>query len=139
MADNVIIKTNRFQTPVTREFLASMPSEVQEQFMDFVDNVPLVKYMIGDERKRAIELPRDKWGRIIVDIAHPHILENMDYFRPAAKFFEENGCYTFLKPNPNPKSEYGKWYTEELRRCLDGYVRESDGEWITGYMYFYLN
>lgn len=134
-----IIPTNSFQTPITREFLASMPTEVQEQFLDFVENVPLIKYMIGNSRLRAKDLPRDEWGRIIVDIAHPHILDDMDYFRPAARFYEENGCYTFLKPNKNPNSEYGKWFNEEVRRCRDGYVRESDGEWVTGYMYFYLN
>ena len=63
----------------------------------------------------------------------------MDYFRPAAKFFDENGCYTFLKPNANPNSEFGKWFAEEVNRCRFGYVRESDGEWVTGFMYFYLN
>ena len=63
----------------------------------------------------------------------------MEYFRPAAKFFEQNGCYSLLKPNPNPNSEYGKWFTEEVRRCREGYVRESDGEWITGQMYWYMN
>jgi len=26
-----------------------------------------------------------------------------------------------------------------LRRCKEGYVRKKDGEWITGYHYFYLN
>lgn len=135
----IIIPTNEFQTPITREFLDTMPSDVQEQFLDFVENVPLIKWMISPDRPRAKDLPRDKFGRVIVDITHPHILENMDFFRPAARFFEENGCYSLLKPNPNPKSEYGKWYTEELRRCLDGYVRESDGEWVTGREYFYLN
>ncbi|MBQ3949731.1 MAG: hypothetical protein II661_04575, partial [Bacteroidales bacterium] len=70
---------------------------------------------------------------------HPHILEDMDYFRPAAKFYQENGCYTFLKPNANPNSEYGKWFAEEVRRCRDGYVRESDGEWVPGRLYFFLN
>lgn len=106
--------------------------------MDFVDTVPLIKWMIG-ERPRAKDLPRDKRGRIIVDITHPHILEDMDYFRPAAKFYEENGCYTLLRPNSNPNSEYGKWFYEEVRRCREGYVRESDGEWVTGQMYFFLN
>jgi hypothetical protein len=32
-----------------------------------------------------------------------------------------------------------KWLQEEVRRCWYGYVRESDGEWVTGNMYFYLN
>lgn len=139
MADKVIIQTNEYQTAITQSFLDTMPPEVQEQFMDFVDNVPLIKWMIGLDRPRAKDIPRDKDGRIIVDIARPHILENMDYFRPAAKFYEENGCYTLLKPNPNPNSEYGKWFNEEVRRCREGYVRQSDGEWVTGLMYFYLN
>lgn len=136
---SVIIPTNKFQTPVTTEWLESFPSDVQEQFLDFIDTVPLLKWMISEDRPRAKDLPRDDKGRIIVDITHPHILEDMDYFRPSAKFYQENGCYTFLKPNSNPNSEYGKWFTEEVRRCREGYVRESDGEWVTGLMYYYLN
>lgn len=139
MMGDVVIPTNEFQTPITKEWLESFPDEVQEQFLDFVDTVPLIKYMIGTDRKRAKDLPRDDKGRIIVDITHPHILEDMDYFRPAAKFFEQNGCYSLLKPNSNPNSEYGKWFNEEVRRCREGYVRESDGEWVTGQMYWYLN
>jgi len=64
----------------------------------------------------------------------------MDYFRPSALAFKKNnGRYTLLKPNGNPNSEYGKWIREEKRRCWDGYVRESDGEWVPGLLYFYLN
>lgn len=137
--DEIVIPTNEFQTPVTKELMKSLPDWVRDQFIDFVTNVPFIKYMIGTDRKRARDLPRDGEGKIIVDITHPHILEDVDYFRPAAKFYEQNGCYTFLKPNPNPKSEYGKWITEEARRCREGYVRESDGEWVTGQMYWYLN
>ena len=133
-----IIKVNKYQTPITKELLAQYPDEVQEQFLDFIDTVPLLKWMIG-ERPRAKDLPRDDRGRIIVDITHPHILEDMDYFRPAAKYFEENGCYSLLKPNSNPNSEYGKWFREEVRRCREGYVRESDGEWVPGRLYFFLN
>lgn len=135
----VVVQTNEYQTPITKELLDSLPEWVKEQFLDFITNVPLIKYMVGTQRKRAKDLPRDADGKIIVDITHPHILENMEYFRPAARFYEENGCYTFLRPNPNPKSEYGKWILEEARRCREGYVRESDGEWITGQMYWYLN
>lgn len=107
--------------------------------MGFIDTVPMLKWMVSEDRPRAKDLPRDEQGRIIVDITHPHILEDMDYFRPAAKFYEENGCYSLLRPNANPNSEYGKWFYEEVRRCRDGYVRESDGEWVTGQMYFFLN
>lgn len=134
-----IIPANKYQTQITKELLSKYPDEVQEQFLDFIDTVPLLKWMVSENRPRAKDLPRDDRGRIIVDITHPHILEDMDYFRPAAKFYEQNGCYSLLKPNPNPNSEYGKWFTEEVRRCREGYVRESDGEWITGQMYWYMN
>lgn len=134
-----IIPVNEYQTPITQELLDQYPEDVQEQFLDFIDTVPFLKWMISPDRPRAKDLPRDNKGRIIVDISHPHILEDMDYFRPAAKFFEQNGCYSLLKPNSNPNSEYGKWFNEEVRRCREGYVRESDGEWITGQMYWYLN
>lgn len=138
-SSGVIVYTNEYQTPITQEFLDSMPKEVSDEFMNIVTNIPFVKRMISPTRKRAKDLPRDTEGRIIIDITDPHILEDMDYFRPAARFYEENGCYTFLKPNKNKGSEFQKWFQEEKRRCLEGYVRESDGEWVTGYMYFYLN
>lgn len=133
-----LIETNKYQTPITQELLDQYPTEVQNQFLEFIDTVPLLKWMIG-ERPRAKDLPRDERGRIIVDVTKPHILEDMDYFRPAAIFYEQNGCYTLLKPNANPNSEFGKWFHEEVRRCREGFVRESDGEWIPGQMYWYLN
>lgn len=135
----VIIPVNKYQTQITTELLAQYPDEVQEQFLDFIDTVPLLKWMISENRPRAKDLPRDEQGRIIVDITHPHILEDMDYFRPAIKSYLENGSYSLLRPNANPNSEYGKWFREEVRRCREGYVRESDGEWVTGQMYWFLN
>lgn len=107
--------------------------------LDFIGNVEFIKRLVSPDRKRAKDLPRDEYGRIIVDITNPHILEDMDYFRPMAAHFEKHGCYTFLRPNPNPNSEYRKLFDEEIRRCREGYVRESDGEWVTGYMYWYIN
>ena len=83
--NRTVIPTNEFQTPIDRKLLDSMSSWVQEQFIDFIDNVPLLHWMISPDRPRAKDLPRDSDGRIIVDIAHPHILEHTDYFRPAAK------------------------------------------------------
>lgn len=135
----IIIPTNKFQTPITQELLDMYPLEVQEQFMDFIDTIPLLKWMISNDRPRAKDLERDDQGRIIVDITHPHILEDMDYFRPAIKFYQENGCYSLLRPNSAPGSKYRKWLDEEARRCRDGYVRESDGEWVTGPMYWFMN
>ena len=137
--EDFYIPTNEFQTEITKDFLMSLPEEVAEQLLDFVQNVEYIRNLISPSRRRAKDMPHDEQGRVIVDLANPHILENMDYFRPAALHFKEHGCYTFLRPNPNPNSEYRKWIDEEKRRCREGYVRESDGEWVTGYMYWYLN
>lgn len=115
------------------------PKEVVEQFYDFITNIPFIQNLISGERKRACDLPRDADGKIEVSITNPHILEDMDYFRPAAIHFQKHGCYTQLRPNPNPNSEYGKWIREEIRRSWYGYVRPSDGEWIPGDYYYYLN
>lgn len=135
----VIIPTNEYQTPVTREFMEEMSAESQADFLEFVTSIPFIKWMIAPDRPHAKDLPRDDQGRAIIDVTRPPILDDVDYFRPSAKFFEENGCYTFLKPNPRPGSEYDRWFKEEVRRCREGYVRESDGMWITGKNYFYLN
>jgi hypothetical protein len=130
---------NRYQSSLEELQLNTYPEEVQEQFFNFTNNSPFIKYMISEGRPRAKDLERDSEGKIIVDVSHPHILEDMDYFRPAALFFKEHGCYTHLRPNPNPNSEYGKWFWEEIRRCREGYVRPSDGEWVPGSLYFFLN
>lgn len=135
----MFIKTNEYQTPIDDELFKKIPEEVEEQFFDCIDNIPFIKNLISPERKRAKDLKRDNKGRIIIDLANPHILEDMDYFRPSALFYEKYGCYTFLKPNNNPNSEFRKWLDEEIRRCWEGYVRPSDGEWVTGLLYFYLN
>lgn len=130
---------NQYQTPLTDELLASLPEEVRDELLDIINNVQFIQNLISPTRERAKDRPRDERGRIIVDLCKPHILEDMDYFRESALHFKEHGCYTFLKPNGNPNSEYGKWIRRERDRCWDGMVRPSDGEWIPGYMYFYLN
>jgi hypothetical protein len=133
------IPVNKYQTEITEELLSHYPKEVQKDFWEIVMTVPFIKNLISPSRERAKDRPRDDKGRIIVDLANPHILENMDYFRPSALKYMKDGRYTDLKPNRNPNSPYGKWIREEIRRCWEGYVRPSDGEWVTGYMYFYLN
>lgn len=139
LSDDFFIPTNEFQTEITKDFLDSLPDEVVEQLLDYITSIELVKNLISPDRKRAKDVQHDEQGRVIVDLANPHILEDMDFFRPAALHFKKHGCYTFLRPNPNPNSEYKKWITEEKRRCREGYMRESDGEWVTGYMYWYMN
>lgn len=133
------IPMNKYQTELTEELVNSLPQEVQDQLFDIINNVEFVKRLISPAREYAKDRPRDDRGRIIVDLANPHILEDMDYFRPSAIHYEKYGTFTNLRPNANPNSEYGKWVREERRRIWDGYVRESDGEWVTGYMYWFLN
>ena len=130
---------NKYQSSLEDLRINDYPQEVQEQFFDFINNVPFIKWLISPTRLKAKDLPRDKEGRIKIDLTKPHILEDMDYFRPAAIHYQKYGCYTKLRPNANPNSEFGKWIREETKRCYFGYTRESDGEWITGDMYFFLN
>lgn len=129
---------NKYQTSLEDLHLDELPQEVKEQFFEFLESIPYLKSLVSKDRKRAKDLPR-KNGRIVVDLEHPHIIENMDYFRPVALHYQKTGRVTDLKPNGNPNSEFMKWFTEEKRRCREGYVRESDGEWITGYNYYFWN
>ena len=133
------IEMNKYQTELTEELLSTIPQEVQDQLFDIINNVEFVKRLISPTREYAKDRPRDNMGRIIVDIANPHILENMDYFRPTAIHFEKYGTLTNLRPNANPNSEFGKWIREEKRRIWEGFIRPYDGEWVPGYLYWFLN
>lgn len=135
----VIIQTNKYQTPVTQKLLDSLPSEVAEQLIDCLTNIQFIKNLISPDRPYYKDLPRDERGAAIVDITNPPILENADYFRQAALHYQKHGCYTFLKPNSNPNSEYRKFWDREIKRCLEGCLRESDGAWISGFNYWFLN
>lgn len=134
-----LIKVNKYQTPVTDELLKSLPQEVAEQLMDILNNVEFVKRLISPNRPYYKDLPRDERGAAIVDITNPPILEDADYFRQAALHYMKHGCYTFLRPNSNPNSEYRKFWDEERRRCWEGLIRPSDGAWISGFNYWFLN
>ena len=135
----VIIETNKYQTPVTQELLDSLPQEVAERLVEALTNIPFIKNLISPNRPYYKDLPRDSKGRAIVDITNPPIMTNADYFRQRALFYLKNGCYTFLKPNSNPNSEYRKFWDEEIRRCYEGVIRPEDGAWISGYNYWFLN
>lgn len=137
--ENTQYQMNKYQTPITDELLNSLPQEVGEELIDTITSIEFIKRLISPNRPYAKDLPRDDKGRITVNLTNPHILEDMDYFRQPALHFMKHGCYTFLKPNSNPNSEYRKFWDEEIRRCLNGYVRTSDGEWVTGYCYWFLN
>ena len=60
---------------------------------------------------------------------------NTDKFRQAALTFQKTGKYCAY---PNNTQEYFAYWDQETDRCLNGYTAE-DGDWISGYDYFYLN
>lgn len=135
----ILIETNEYQTPITEELLSQYPEEVVQQFTEIVNIVPFIKNLINPNRPKIEDLPRDKEGKAIVDITNPPIYKDADYFRQAALFYLKNDCYTKLRPNSNPNSEYRKYWREELRRCREGLIRQSDGMYVTGFLYWFLN
>ena len=140
---------NKHQTPLSyfKDLLdkKELPKEVYDDLLEFTSSVKFIQNLIAPEKIRGFAKDRpkeDKFykdGRIQIDLSNPHILEDMDYFRQPAIFFENNGKYTNIPANSNPKSEYAEFWKEELRRWKHGLVRESDGEWIPGTLYFYWN
>lgn len=62
-------------------------------------------------------------------------IKNSSKFRQPAITFEQTGKYCNFAPST---SEYFSYWDEQKRRCLEGYTAE-DGDWISGYNYFYLN
>lgn len=134
------VKFNKCQTPLEDLHLEKYPSEVVEQFWDFLNNVPFIRWMVSPDRPLVSELPRDDEGRAIIDITHLPILEDSDYFRPSALAFKRNkGRYTTLRPNANPNSDYGKWLYGERERGWNGYCNPETGMWVTGDYYWMLN
>lgn len=136
-----------------------MPREEKQDLLDSIDSIKFIQNLSSPTRNEVSDLVRwdnpllptssidpdqlvrkqDSNGRIAVDLTDPHILVDMDYFRPAAIFYEKNNCYTKLFPNKNSNSQYYKFWKEEARRCREGYTRDYDGEWIPGNYYFQLN
>lgn len=150
---------NKHQTQLTEDLLNKIPREERQDLLEYIDSIQFIQNLASPDRKYAKDFKRwdnpfapltsedpdvvtrkeDPNGRIAIDLSNPHILEDMDYFRPAALHFEKHGVYTKLYPNKNPNSDYYKFWKEEARRCRQGYVRPYDGEWIPGNYYFQLN
>ena len=120
-------------------YKSQIEKEAYDNVLDAIESIPLVSHYISTKRKRARDLPRDKKGRAIVELPNIHILEDVDFFRQPAIHYEKHGKYTKLYPSKNKNSDFYKYWTREEDRCVNGMVRESDGEWIPGYYYFYLN
>lgn len=62
-------------------------------------------------------------------------IKNSDKFRQPALRFLEVGSYCQY---PEGTSEYYKYWDEQMDRCKNGYTAD-DGDFISGYNYFYLN
>ena len=126
---------------------------VKNDFYEYLSSVKFINWLIQPESIRGVARNRPKHSqlpendprkeydddRIVVDLVQPHILEDLDYFRERAVFFDQNHKYTDITPNSNKKSIYAEFWREEQRRWRDGLIRPSDGEWIPGGLYFYWN
>lgn len=88
---------NTLQSSIESLQLDKQPQEIQEQFYDIIYNIPFVRSLIDVNRPYAKDLPKDKEGKIIVDITKPHILENVDYFRPTALTYQKYKKLTLLR------------------------------------------
>ena len=139
MEINEVRHVNSVNSDITNKLLEPLDRKSKSDFYNFFDNIIFIQNLTNPDRQRAKHKPKDNKGKVIVDITNPHILEDMSYFVERAEHFRKHGVYTFLFPNKSPGSEYKKFWDEERRRCKEGLVRPSDGEWITGYNYFYWN
>ena len=131
---------NNLQTQLTSNILKEFDGATISDIYEAIEQIPFIDVLTNPHRRKIKDVEKDpRTNRIIVDMTNPHILEDMAYFRKAAAHYEEFGTYTHLYPNRNPQSEYSLYWKEEARRCREGYDRESDGEWVSGDYYFYLN
>ena len=62
-------------------------------------------------------------------------IKNTDKFRTPALTFIASGSYCSF---PKGTTEYYNYWETEKTRCIEGYTAD-DGDYITGYNYFYLN
>lgn len=144
---------NKYQTVYTEEDFKHVPKEVRNEFYEVLSSIKFVNWLIQPEDVRGKASDKLRWdnpndlenriedknGRIFIELTKPHILEDMDFFRERAIFFDKHGKYTDIPVNPNPKSEYALFWKEELKRWKHGLTRPFDGEWIPGGLYFYWN
>lgn len=144
---------NKYQTAIDEALIKKLPKQVYSDLIDSIEHIPLINWLIQPAQVRGYAKNRPKHNqlsdedlrkqyndsRVVVDVTKPHILEDMDFFRERAMFFDKYGYYTDITPNPNPNSDYALFWKEEVRRWRDGVIRPSDGEWIPGGLYFYWN
>ena len=59
------LQFNEYQTKLTEDLLNELPKEVKEQLLELINTVPYIQRLISSDRKRAVDLPKDKDGKII--------------------------------------------------------------------------
>ena len=69
----------------------------------------------------------------MIDFDKP--IKNSSKFQGPARHFQAHGVYCFA---PVGTTEYDEYWDREQQRCIYGYTAP-DGDWISGYNYFYLN
>ena len=109
-------RLNKYKTPLYDELVKDLHKELYADLIEYIDSVAMISHLIAPPEIRGYIADRpfkldgndniDSRGRREVDQARPHILEDMDFFRERAIFFEENGKYTNIMPNGNPQSDY---------------------------------
>ena len=132
-----MFETNSVCTNI-EEIRKELLDDEYEEFIKCITEIPFISYLISPDRKRVADCEKDEDGRVIVDLTHPHILENMSYFTEARNNMKRLGRYCPYEKSISKTSQYGLWWKREVDRCRNGMTRE-DGEWIPGIFYFYLN
>ena len=72
------IPVNKHQTQLTDEVMSNLKEEVRTDLLDVINNVEFVRRLISPDRKYAKDMPKDKSGKIVVDLSNPHILTDME-------------------------------------------------------------
>lgn len=72
-----------------------------------------------------------------VDYVNWKHFDKSENFREAALEFKETGRFCPYPPNSSTKSRYYRFWQEQRRRSLQGF--NTNGDFISGYNYFYLN
>lgn len=129
---------NEFQTALESDLVKSLDKEIYTDLIDNITSIRFIQNLISVNRPRLKDLQKNLNNKITVNLTNPHILEDMDYFREPALHFEKHNRYTNITPNANPRSDYAKFWKTEVKKWKEGVIR-SDGEWVSGNYYFYLN
>ena len=51
ITEKIIVKTNEYQTPITKALLSSLPKEVADQLLECINSIPFVNNIINPNRK----------------------------------------------------------------------------------------